>query len=154
MRFSAIFFSIVALGGLVLASPVEERGPGLGAVESVHEPKFEAAKAQIHPSAAAHIFGNDGATGGKPASSRRSEHNELEDRTTSYATLILCTGRGCSGRCSGYYLPVNPYTCYGSITYNSLYVSATSGLTYGVFVGSNCYGSLRPHLLFRGFSLV
>jgi hypothetical protein len=148
MHFSSIIFPVAILAGLVLASPIEERGTGLSTVESAVEPKFETAEAEIHPSATAQIEGSD-ATSAKPGTSKRSEHNELADRSTSYGTLILCTGRGCSGACYGYSLPVKPYTCYGSITYNSLYVRASSGLTYGVFVGPDCRGLFKIHPVFR-----
>ena len=155
MRFSAILFPLTILTGLILASPVEERSTGLSAVASAVKPKFANANGQVRPSVAAHVEGGNASnvTVTDPGVSKRADYNELTGRATPYATLVVCTGYGCSGNCYGYYLPVRPWTCYATgVTFYSLYVWATDGLTYGVYVGPNCYG-LSRHAAFRGSHL-
>ena len=139
MRFSTILFPLAVLASLVLASPLEERATKVTAVASAAKPKGEAGTANVRPGTAVHAEGT-GATVAKPGKSKRSEYNELDGRATPYATLYVCTGYGCSGSCYWYSLPVAPWVCHWTIWYNSLYVAASDGLTYGVFVGTNCYG--------------
>jgi hypothetical protein len=149
MRFSSLF-SLTVLAGLVLASPIEERGTGISPVESAVEPQFEVATAQIHSTAAAHIEGGS-STGVKPGVSKRSEYNELEGRGATY--FIACTGLGCTGTCYAYTLPVTPYVCYSTITYASAFVSASGGLSYGVYAALNCNGSFGFYSAFRTYYL-
>ena len=90
-----------------------------------------------------HVEGGKGVTVAKPSKSKRSDHNELDGRSTPYGTLIVYTGYGCSGYYYGYPLPVSPNVCYWVHWYNSFYISAYNSLTYGVYVGHNCGGVLR-----------
>jgi len=159
MRFSTILFPLAILASLVVASPIadeprspfpeggdnfiEERGDPakLTAVHSAAAPKYEAVHVRPNPAAEGKHVEGTGVTV-KPGKSKRSDYNELDGRVTPYATFVVCTGYGCGGYCYGYYLPVHPYTCYWVHWYNSLYVRASDGLTYGVFVGNYCRGML------------
>jgi len=144
MRFSTLIFPLVMLASLVLASPLEGRGTKVSEVASASEPKYEAVSVTPNPaSEGAHVKGGNGVTVVKPGKSKRSDYNELDGRSTPYGTLVVCTGYGCSGSCYGYSLPVSPYVCYWVNWYNSFYISAYTGLTYGVYVGNNCGGVLR-----------
>jgi len=144
MRFSTFIFPLTILAALVLASPLEERGTKVSEVPSVPKPKYEPVSVKPNPaSEGAHVEGGKGVTVPKPQKSKRSDYNELDGRSTPYGTLVVCTGYGCGGYCYGYSLPVRAYFCYWVQWYNSLYVWAPSGLTYGVFVGHSCGGVLR-----------
>jgi len=149
MRFSTIIFPLAILAGIVLASPLGERATGTNvtSVDGDVNPKFQPSVAKVRPAAAVHAQG-EGATGRKVGVSKRSDYNELDGRATQYAVLILCSGYSCTGNCYGYHLPLNPWTCYAPTSgwYNSLYVWAVDGLTYGVFVGTNCNGVLVPYV--------
>jgi len=145
MRFSTIIFPLTILAGLVLATPLNERATSVASVGGDVKPQFGPAVGKVRPAAAVHAEG-EGVTGRKVGVSKRSDHNELDGRTTQYAVLVLCSGYSCTGSCYGYHLPLNAWTCYGGITYNSLYVWAVDGLTYGVFVGTNCNGVLVPYV--------
>lgn len=153
MHLSNILFPLTILAGLVLASPIEQRSTGLTAVKSTVVPKFEAVSGQVRPTVAVHVKAG-GATVANPNVSKRSDYNELEERATPFGTLIVCTGFGCSGRCFGYRLPVQRFTCFGTVTYNSVYASASDSLTYGVFVGTNCNGMLRCYARFPSILLI
>jgi len=139
MRFSTFIFPLTILAGLVLASPLEERGTRVTEVASASEPKFEASSFKSNPvSKGVHVEGGKGVTAEKPGKSKRSDYNQLDGRSTPYATLIVCTNYGCGGDCYGYSLPVSAYVCYGVHWYNSFWIRADDGLTYGVYVGNNC----------------
>ena len=151
MRFSTILSSLTILASLVVASSIaeeprspvpEERGDHskITAVHSAAEPKYEAVHVRPNPGVKDNHVEGTGVTG-KPGKSKRSDYNELDSRRTPYATLVVCTGYGCSGPSYGYYLSVAPYWCYWVhwYWYNSLYVKANDGLTYGVFVGDWCW---------------
>jgi len=141
MRFSTFIFPLTILAaGLVLASPLEERGTKVSEVPSASEPKYEVISVKPNPaSEGAHVEGGGkGVTAKKPSKSKRSDHNELDGRSTPYGTLLVCPDYGCGGYCYGYSLPVNSYVCTWVYWYNSFYISAYDGLTYGVFVGNNC----------------
>ena len=146
MRFSTIIFPLAVLAGLVLASPSGERATSANVtpVDGDVKPTFAPAVGKVRPAAAVHAQ-SEGVTGPKPGVSKRSDYNELDGRATQYAVLVLCSGYSCTGSCYGYYLPVNAWTCYGAVTYNSLYVWAVDGLTYGVYVGTNCNGQFRSY---------
>jgi len=147
MRFSTIVFPLTILASLVLASPLGERATSTNvtSVDGDVKPQFGPAVAKVRPAAAVHAQ-SEGVTGRKAGVSKRSDYNELDGRAVQFAVLILCSDYNCNGSCSGYHLPVNPWTCYWGVTYNSLYVWAVDGLTYGVFVGTNCYGVLVPYV--------
>jgi hypothetical protein len=144
MRFSTFIFPLTILAGFVLASPLEERGTKITEVASASEPKYEAVNGKsTPPSAGAHVEGGGtGVTVEKPGKSKRSDYNELDGRSTPYGTLYVYTGYGCSGDYYGYDLPVDAYTCYWVHWFNSFKVVASSGLTYGVYVGHDCGGVL------------
>lgn len=140
MYFSAILFPMAVLSSAVLGSPLEERGTSATAVGSLAAaPEYKALEAFTHPSPAVRVSDAVGSTGAAPGVSKRSDNNELMKRTTPYGTLILCTGTGCSGSCYGYSLPPpSTYTCYSTVAFKSAHISASTGLSYGVFVGLNC----------------
>ena len=159
MRLFNILFPLTTLACLVLASPIEERGTGLTAVESaVTVPNFQKVDAEVNAGGTvAHIEGgNEGGNAATiaPGVSKRSDYNGLDERSTRSGTLILCTGYGCGGSCYGYSLPVRSNVCYGSIAYNSVYVRASTGLAYGVYVGRNCYGPFWCYTVFRARHLI
>jgi len=144
MHFSTFIFPLTILAGLVLASPLEERGTKVSEVALASEPKFGAVNPESSPaSEGVHVEGGKGVTVEKPGKSKRSDYNELDGRSTPYGTLYVYTGYGCSGYYYGYSLPVRPYVCYWVHAFNSFYIRANSGLTYGVYVGHNCGGVLR-----------
>src|ERR1700733_3958176 len=158
MRFSTILFPLAILASFVVASPIteeprspvpvegdnfiEKRGDHakITAVHSAAAPKYEAVHVIPNPGVKDnHVEGTGVTAKLPPGKSKRSDYNELDGRATPYATLVVCTGYGCRGSCYGYYLPVSPYWCYWVHWYNSLYVRASDGLTYGVFVGDYCW---------------
>ena len=144
MRFSTFIFPLTILAGLVLAAPLEERGTKLTEVAGAPGPEHGAVDGKASPaSEGVHVEGGKGVTVGKPGSSKRSDYNELDGRSTPYATFYVFTGYGCRGYYYGYYLPVRPYVCYWVHSFNSFYIAASDGLTYGVFVGHYCRGVLR-----------
>src|ERR1700733_8903053 len=101
MRFSNIFVPLVVLFGLVLASPIEERGESVSVVEDKTpvDHKYEPGVGHIIPNPAAPIEGG-GKTEVKPGASKRSEYNQLDGRGPAY--FVACTSRGCSGECWAY----------------------------------------------------
>lgn len=145
MHFSSFLFPLAILASFVAATPLEqpknleERGVSASASGS---PSFKAGEASVHASTNVQ-FEKAGVTA-EAGVSKRSDYNELTKRTTPYGTLIVCSGYNCSGNCYSYGLPVSAYTCYGVATFNSAYVAASSGLTYGVFVGPNCNSTSIP----------
>lgn len=145
MRFSAILFPVALLASFVAASPVvEERGISLTSVGDKSVESWTPAEPHAHASSAAIASGDQkgGYTGAAPIS-KRSDYNALAERANTL--LILCTGYGCGGSCYGYGLPTTPYQCYGTVAYNSLYVSNGGvGLPYGVYVGTNCNSESSP----------
>ena len=115
MRFSTFIFPLTILAGLVLASPLEERGTKVTEVASASEPKYGPVSSnRTQSSEGVHVEGGKGVTVAKPGKSKRSDYNQLDGRSTPYGVLVVCTGYGCGGDCYGYSLPVNPYICYGS----------------------------------------
>ena len=138
MRFS-IFLPLTVLAGLVLASPIEERGTGISPVEFGGKPKFEVATARIYPSTTTCI-GGGGSTAVNPGVSKHSKYNELDGRSPTY--FVACTGPGCTSPCYAYTLPIMPGVCYSTIVYASTFVLASGSLTYGVYAARNCTGSL------------
>ena len=144
MLFSKLILPFTILAGLVLASPLEERGTKVSEVASASKPKYEVVPVKPNPASdGTPVKGGGGVTVVKPGKSKRSDHNELDGRSTPYATFVACTGYGCSGYCYGYSLPVRAYVCYWVHWYNSFYIWASDGLTYGVYVGNTCRGVLQ-----------
>ena len=149
MRFSAtaILCSLALSAGLTVAGPVSETStPSLTSVGVAKVPEFKSVERLQPPSPAADgskapevtIVGIEGETKGI---SKREEYNPLEERGP--ATLILCTGTSCNGRCFGVDLnSIRFNRCYATSTYYSLYVSSRTGLNYGVYVGRGCRGKL------------
>ena len=146
MRFSTFIFPLTILAGVVLASPLEERGTSVTEVAAFVPPKHEAVSPKSNPSPkGVHVEGGKGVTVAKPSKSKRSEYNQLDGRSTDYGTFIVYTGSGCGGDYYEYDLPVDFNTCYGVHWYNSFYISASDSLTYGVYVGHDCGGVLWSH---------
>ncbi|KAF8311746.1 hypothetical protein DL93DRAFT_2082945 [Clavulina sp. PMI_390] len=140
MRFSLIFVFFAALATTAVGSPLEARGTELEAVSTVKTtPKFTSIVGIEHPEPAVHTSNSTGVTTDAGVS-KRNDFSELEKRSTLYGTLIVCTGKGCRGSCYGYRLPPrSAYVCYATVAGYSVYVSASAGLRYGVFVGPNCH---------------
>ncbi|KAF8311772.1 hypothetical protein DL93DRAFT_2082977 [Clavulina sp. PMI_390] len=138
MRFS-LPLVLAVLVAAVVGSPLEARGTGVEAVSAVKAaPKFTSIVGVEHPEPAVHTSNSSGVTAAAGVS-KRNDFSELEKRSTIYGTLIVCTGRGCGGSCYGYRLPPgSAYLCYATVAGYSVYVSASTGLSYGVFVGPNC----------------
>ena len=146
MRFSSILIPLATLAGLVLATPLEERGTRVTAVDSP-KPNYEPGTPKENPSpAAAHVEGTEstfrGVTGPKRGKCKR-HYNHPFHNADPNGQLIACTGYGCSGTCNGYTLPTIPGLCWWVQGFNSFYVSGSSaGLTYGLFIGVSCDGVL------------
>ena len=143
MRFSAAIICSLALSvGLAVAGPVPETStPVITSVGGVKAPEFKPLE-RLQPAADGSkapevtIIGVEGDTKGI---SKREEHNPLNERAS--ATLILCTGTSCNGRCFGVNLnSIRFNQCYTTSQYYSLYVSSPTGLNYGVYVGRGCRG--------------
>lgn len=145
MHFSSLLFPLALLASFVVASPLEQRGTRVTAVDTDAAPEFQVAEASVHPSS--NVQFDDDATG-VTGVSKRSDYNELTRRSTDYGTLIVCSGSGCSGSCTGYDLPPPSYgVCYRAVSFNSAYVEANDGLTYGVYVGPNCNGTFTCQVI-------
>ena len=146
MRFSTFIFPLTVLAGLVLASPLEERGTRLTEVASASGPKYGTVSFKSKPSPeGVHVQGGKGATVENPGKSKRSDYNQLDGRKTPYGVLTVCTSSDCGGDCYDNTLPVDPNICHRVHSFNSFVISASEGLTYGVYVGVDCAGVLRSH---------
>ncbi|KAF8311747.1 hypothetical protein DL93DRAFT_2168853 [Clavulina sp. PMI_390] len=147
MHFFSLALPLAFLATAVFGSPLEARGTGVEAVSSVKAaPAFTSIATIAHPEPGLHTADSTGVTAAAGVS-KRNDFVELEKRTTIYGTLIVCTGTGCGGSCYGYSLPPGgAYVCYATVTGYSVYVSASTGLSYGVFVGPNCNQVLIPYV--------
>ena len=151
MRFSAAILCSLALSvGLAVGGPVPESSTlSITSIGGAKAPDFKPLERPQPPGPAADgskapevtIIGAEGATKGI---SKREEHNPLNERAS--ATLILCTGTSCNGRCFGVNLnSIRFNQCYSTSQYYSLYVSSPTGLNYGVYVGRGCRGKYEVY---------
>lgn len=142
MQLTSILAPLAVLASFVAASPLETRGTRVTAVDAA-KPKFSPADGTPKPSVDVHVESGESTTG----VSKRADFNQLDERAN--AVLIVCTSYGCGGSCYGYSLSITPYRCYGTYSFNSVYVSnGGAGLPYGVYVGPNCSGSRSSYIFF------
>ena len=127
---------LALLASFVAATPLETRGTRVTAVKA-GKPEFSPANSTPKDSVTPQVASAKGAT----VVSKRSDVNVLSDRSST--TLIVCTDSNCGGYCLGYSLDIPHGQCYETdYYYNSVYVSNGGvGLPYGVYVGTDCYGS-------------
>lgn len=162
MRFSTVLISLALSAGLAVAGPVDASVPAVSVVGGVSStPGFTPSEAHAPAGSKESdgdrveeevtIFGDEGET--TKEISKREEYNPLDERAP--ATLILCSGSRCGGRCFGINLNAIRFNrCYATRPYNSLFISARRGLGYGVYVGRRCRGEfslLHLALTSKGF---
>lgn len=148
MRFSTVLISLALSAGLAVAGPVDASVPAVSVVVGVSStPEFTPSEAHAPAGSKESdgdqvtIFGDEGET--TKEISKREEYNPLNGCAP--ATLILCSGSRCGGRCFGINLNAIRFNrCYITRPYNSLFISARGGLGlgYGVYVGRRCRGEV------------